>query len=95
MNATPSRCAGCKTVIPSGWVALHTSVSCAGPDGAALVLSFCDDRCAGRWALPEAARLRGYLQRIAVRSRGLAMGLASQALFSNLTVDGTPSKKGH
>lgn len=53
-------------------------------------LAFCDEACAGMWALSEAARLRGWLQRIAARTRGTASGLASQALFSNLTADGTP-----
>lgn len=54
-------------------------------------LVFCGEGCAGRWALVEAARLRGWLSVIAARSRGAAVGLASQALFSNVTAAGAPA----
>lgn len=54
-----------------------------------VTLVFCHELCAGRWALAELGRLRGWLARIAARTRGMASGLASQALHSQ-TVAGAP-----
>ena len=90
MTIDPTRCTWCGTRFPPSCVTFDVTLPRSGQAGADTRLPFCDELCGGRWAVVEQGRLRGWLQRIVARTRGAAVGLASQALHSSWNVGGTP-----
>ena len=86
-----SKCGHCGVTFPPGYGPTQTvTLAATFP---VEKYYFCDELCAGRWALVEVPRLRGWLSRIVARTRGAASGLASQALTSSSNIGGAPSTR--